>query len=62
MNTQTKPELKEPEITLGIALDIEDSSRIDVCTIPNSNHPDWVSVYIRSPAVNMNGFLNRFLS
>ncbi len=59
MNTQTKPELKEPKHPGGVALDTEDSSRIDVCTTPNSNHPEWVSVYIRHPSVNMNGFLRK---
>ena len=59
MNTQTQPSLRKPEIPSSVALDIEDSSRMDVCTAPNSNHPEWVSIYIRHPSVNMNGFLEK---
>jgi len=38
-------------------LDIDDSSRIDVCRIPNSNHPDWINVYIYAPPVNYDNML-----
>jgi hypothetical protein len=57
METQTKPELKEPEHPTDVALDIEDSSRIDVCVQPNSFWQRLVHVYIRDSHVNIDALL-----
>ncbi len=57
MNTQTKPELCEPTYPPNVILDTDDYSRIDVCKIPSSNHPDWINVYIYAPPTNFNNIL-----
>lgn len=45
--TQTKPELKEPETPVNVALDVEDGSRIEVCIQRNTFEQRLVHVYIR---------------
>ncbi len=57
METQTKPGLQEPKNPSRVALDTEDSSRIDVCVQENTFRVRLVHVYIRDLGIDIDALL-----